>query len=292
MGRWRRLEDSASDESEHRLGLLRRLFRKKSYTLATVSRSTSAPIHSKDPMRNGMRQKRRRNFIFLLLVAMPITSLPDDRLVAQDLDAMRAVEDRLLERRLASYDEAYDREEAAKVKLSQATVKLHTALGNREIPVAELRRMEAELSLANEEVLLRAKETAQLRSEIYNQMERLAELDRELGLGGTITGNWSIDFGEDDGKGNVIFRSSATRIGGTYTLDSGRRGTLGGSLIGTRVELELIDSLDGADRKLIGTLSDDGNQLRGSWQTHELASGRRTQGGWIAQRLGRAPPSD
>lgn len=207
---------------------------------------------------------------------------------AQGLDVLRQIEDRLLEKRLESYEEAFDREEQAKQALAESTEKLDVALGNRTVDVEQLRRMEAELSLANETVLLRAKETAQIRNEVYKHMERLAEIESELSGSGLLSGRWSIRFGEsEEERGTVVFRADGTRIEGTYLLTSGRRGSLNGSFLDGRVELERIDSETGLDLKLLGQLSADEKVLRGSWQTFELASGSRTQGGWVAQRLGR-----
>ncbi len=207
---------------------------------------------------------------------------------AQSLDVLHRIETRLLDQRLADYDRAYEREQIATTVLRQATADLHSSLGDRTVAVERLRQMEAGLSLANEAALLRAQETAVVRREVYALMDRLAEVDKAIAEDiGALSGTWTLDFGEESGRGTAKLESRGTEVTGSYELASGRRGTFRGRLSGGIVELEQIDSERGPDRRLTGQLSADGTTIRGSWQTFELARGASTQGGWIARRQGR-----
>jgi hypothetical protein len=129
-------------------------------------------------------------------------------------------------------------------------------------------------------------EAARLRHEIYDRMERLGEIERELGEAGvTEWGTWTLDFGPDEGPGRVTLRTEAGRVEGQYVMQSGRRGTVRGSLTGRRLQLERIDTERGRDRTMEATLTPDGRQLQGTWVASELASGEQTSGVWRAVKV-------
>ncbi|HVS15716.1 MAG TPA: hypothetical protein VMV46_17465 [Thermoanaerobaculia bacterium] len=223
----------------------------------------------------------------LLLITLPWLLL-GDVVAAQELDALRQIEVELLAKRFADYEEANTRERDASRALRETLERLNGLIGDRSAGVEALRRLEAEVSLAREAAYLRARETTDLRLELYGRMERIEALDQVLGIGaGVLSGTWSFDLGPDDGAGTLTFRTYGERVEGSYQMADGRRGTLLGSLVDGRLELERIDTVDGRDRKLEGRLSQDGRRLTGSWQLFELASGRRTQGGWDARKLNR-----
>ena len=70
----------------------------------------------------------------LRVVVLPAICLavlaPTTAAWGQSLDVFQQIEDRLLERRLQSYDEAFEREEGARERLAESIERLHSALGN------------------------------------------------------------------------------------------------------------------------------------------------------------------
>ena len=207
---------------------------------------------------------------------------------SQALESIRRIEANLLDKRLEAYRQAHQREREASLQLTRAVQSLYDVLGNQEISVDDLRRLETEITLARETAMLRAREATDLRRDIYGRMERLEELDVELTQSeGVLSGTWTIDLGGDEGRGTATFRSFGNSVEGFYEMQDGRRGSLRGTLIDGLLELERIDSNGGRDRRLQARLSGDGRQLQGSWQTYELASGQPAEGGWTGRKVTR-----
>ncbi len=207
---------------------------------------------------------------------------------AQALESIRRIESNLLDKRLEAYRAAHQREREASQQLTRAVQSLYDVLGNQEISVDDLRRLETEITLARETAMLRAREATDLRREIYGRMERLEELDVEIAeTEGLLSGTWTLDLGGEQGRGTATFRSFGNTVEGFYEMQDGSRGSLRGTLIDGTLELERIDSSNGRDRRLQGRLSGDGRQLEGTWQTYELASGRPAEGGWVARKVTR-----
>jgi hypothetical protein len=235
----------------------------------TPSRPTAPP--------RGRRHPRALPLLVFLLLPLAAG--------AQELDALRQIEVELLAKRFADYEEATTRERDATRALRETLERLNGMIGDRGAGVETLRRLEAEVSLAREAAYLRARETTDLRLELYGRMERIEALDQVLGIGaGVLSGTWTIDLGPDDGRGTVTFRTYGERVEASYRMADGHEGSLRGTFVDGKLELERIDAVDGRDRKLEGRLSQDGRRLTGSWQMFELASGRPTQGGWDARK--------
>jgi hypothetical protein len=164
--------------------------------------------------------------------------------------------------------------------------RLYVALGDRGVAVDDLRALEADVSLARETAALRSRESTDLRQELYGRMERLEEIERELGRDGSpLQGTWTLDLGVE-GHGTVTFYSYSGRVEATYELDNGRRGTLRGVLRGNSLDLERTDAVTGLDRAFLGVLSADGTTIEGTWQAKELATGEPAAGRWTARRGG------
>jgi hypothetical protein len=235
-------------------------------------------------------ERARRTFSILTLIAatLPLLATASATATAQDLAVLRDVEVELLAKRFGDYQESTAREHDATAALRETLDRLNAMIGDEEVEVASLRRLEAEVSLAREAAYLRARETTDLRMEIYSRMERIEALDQVLGIGaGRLSGNWTLNLGPDDGAGTATFRTYGDRVEGSYQMADGHRGSFLGTLLDGRLELERIDTVEGRDRKLIARLSENGRRLSGTWQLFELASGRRTEGSWEGRKLDR-----
>jgi hypothetical protein len=225
--------------------------------------------------------------IALLLAAVQALAAP---LTAQTLAVLRDIEDRLLQRRIDAYRDTHRAEQEAGAALQSSVQRLYQALGDRGVAVDELRALEAEVSLLRETALLRARESTDLRHELYGRMERLEELERELGRDPSpLRGTWTLDLGSE-GLGTVRFFTDSGRVEASYELESGRRGTLRGVVRGSRLELERIDSVSGLDRAFLGQLSADGTRIEGTWQAKELSAGEPAAGRWSARSTAAPPP--
>ena len=224
----------------------------------------------------------RPRLIVLLLVLFHAAAAP---VLCQSLAVLRDIEDRLLQRRIDAYREAHRAEQQAAAALQSGVQRLYVALGDRGVAVDALRALEGEVSLLRETAMLRARESTELRIELYGRMERLEELDLELGREGSpLQGTWIFELGSE-GRGTITFHTYGGRVEASYELTNGRRGTLRGVLRGRELELERVDSVTGADRAFLARLSADGRSLEGTWQAKELAAGEPAVGGWSARRV-------
>jgi hypothetical protein len=225
-----------------------------------------------------------------ILIAALAASQASAPVSGQSLGVLRDIEDRLLQRRIDAYRDAHRLEQEAAAALQRGVQRLYVALGDRGVDVDALRQLEAEVSLLRVTAELRARESTDLRLELYGRMERLEELDRELGRDGSpLQGTWSLDLGAE-GQGTIVFRTYGGNVEASYELPEGRRGTLRGVLRGRSMELERIDSVTGADRTFLGLLSADGTTIEGTWQARELASGEPAAGRWSARRAAATEP--
>ena len=87
-----------------------------------------------------------------------------------------------------------------------------------------------------------------------------------------------------DQRGTFELKQSGTLLTGTYTLSGGFRGSLRGTLVKSKIHLERIDSRLGRSMDFEGSLSADLMQIRGTWQSYELAEGEGANGQWSATR--------
>jgi hypothetical protein len=85
-------------------------------------------------------------------------------------------------------------------------------------------------------------------------------------------------------RGNFQLNQSGTLVTGTYRLDGGWDGSVQGTLVKRKVYLVRIDSQLGRSMELEGTLSGDGEQIRGSWLRYELAGTEGGSGQWSARK--------
>jgi hypothetical protein len=226
-----------------------------------------------------------RPTVVLVLAALAATAPA----VAQSLAVLRDIEERLLLRRIDAYRDTHRAEQEAVARLQSQSQRLYVALGDRSISVDALRELEAEVTLLRETAVLRARQSTDLRIELYGRMERLEELDRELLRDGSLLqGTWTLDLGTE-GQGTVTFFTYSGRVDATYELQNGGRGTLRGVLRGNQLDLERIDSAGGADRAFLGQLSTDGTSIAGTWQAREIAAGEPAAGTWTARRAAAQP---
>jgi hypothetical protein len=115
--------------------------------------------------------------------------------------------------------------------------------------------------------------------------ERLALLqDREEEEVGALTGVWDLTLMPLEQRGACRLYQAGTLVNGTYRLDGGWTGSLQGTLVNRKVYLVRIDAKLGRSMELEGFLSSDGQRIRGTWLSYELAGSERATGQWSAQK--------
>lgn len=104
---------------------------------------------------------------------------------------------------------------------------------------------------------------------------------RDVGL---LTGNWDVTLMPLEQRGSFVLYQTGTLLSGTYQLAGGWTGSLQGTLVDRKVYLVRIDSKLGRMMELEGFLASDGDSIRGSWLSYELAGGEGSTGQWSARR--------
>lgn len=217
----------------------------------------------------------------LLVFAVPASS--------QDTHTEFTVESRLLDRDLELYTQARQRENEALREFRRLSDSVDSALMDPNAALSALRDLEARLSAARETAYLRLKETGAARLQIYDRMERLAQLARAversdpatLAQSGGPGGLWQIELEPLDVYGLMKLVIQGQLVTGSYRMSNGNRGSLRGTWAGGQLELEAIHSEQGAVATLEGRLDDEA-ALSGRWNSMELGSGEAVAGSWQA----------
>ncbi|MEM7248815.1 MAG: hypothetical protein AAF533_26020 [Acidobacteriota bacterium] len=115
--------------------------------------------------------------------------------------------------------------------------------------------------------------------------DRLARLEAEApDTAGPLSGTWRVTINPGSEGGELAIRQFGTLFAGQYDLGSGRTGSLRGTIVSGRIKAEAIDSAFGKDRVFFGLISDDENELTGTWEATKLGTGRPAFGEWKARR--------
>jgi len=238
--------------------------------------------------------------ILVLIVTVPMAPLPaQDEPVppaegpAAAVYASLDVEESLLAEDVARYVQLSARRDRVAARLAD----LHSALDgviNRtdalssermETLTAQIDRVRAEQVevLVGERALVdRIRERNRKIALLGERLELLKGEDVQVA--GVLTGVWDLVLLPADQNGSCRLQQAGTLINGTYRLAGGWTGSLQGTLVNRKVYLVRIDSKLGRSMELEGILSTDGDQIRGTWLSYELAGGERATGQWSARK--------
>lgn len=241
-----------------------------------------------------------RRFLWLVLIVGTI-GMPA---FGQDVGAEYATESRLLEADLDRYLEARGRESQAISRVREMARQVDDALSDPNAPVAELRTLEASFAATREAAFARLGETAEARIRMYDRMDRLQVLARQLEDRAPEplepeesgpNGLWNFNFVSAgiyalvDLEFTVSGLDRTFVVVGSYRTSNGHQGKVAGTFSGTQLTLEVLDSRRGKVALLDGTVGADG-RLQGSWQAVTTGLGDdRPQGGlWSGHRVSSA----
>jgi hypothetical protein len=144
---------------------------------------------------------------------------------------------------------------------------------------------------ANQDALLKAERDVVRR--VTDHLERLEllaqQLDtlraaRETRERESLSGTWDLVLMPAQQRGSCTLRQTGAVISGTYQLAGGWTGSFQGTLVNRKVFLVRIDSQLGKSMELEGFVAADGNRIRGTWLSYELAGAEGATGEWSAQR--------
>jgi hypothetical protein len=214
--------------------------------------------------------------------------------VPENLKSSFTVEARLLDREIDEYARAWGRQREAVNRLRSITDRLDAALSDPNSSVSSLRSMESEFGVALDSAYARARETGEVRKRLYQRMNRLAELAREierqagnqlLDIDTPLNGMWKIEAQPIDVHGLMNLRQEGTLVTGTYRLSNGNQGSVQGTFAGGNLRLELVEVEAGHVGTIRGELDTDAGEVRGDWQAMDLTGGRPSAGSWSAHKV-------
>ncbi len=215
---------------------------------------------------------------------------------SQDLSNLRSdfeLEARLLDADIQDYTVARERERNAIGRLQRVNRRFDDTLADPNASPAELIRLESEVATTRETAYTRSREAAEARGSMYNRMQRLAQLVREVepqgvevvGRSQLIGGMWRLEAGPEGLIGLLSLKQDGSLVIGSYRLSNGCRGSVKGTFAGDRLELQMVDSERGLVGTVDGKLDSDAGEIQGTWQAMELAAGRPSAGRWTAWRV-------
>lgn len=207
------------------------------------------------------------------LLSVEHTLLAEDRLAfAAAAQRRRSVVARLTELQAAR-----------EIAVAQEGTELPATLERLSAQIDQLEGERAEVGIA-ERVLVETLRTRIRRIALLDeQLAKLEAVDRPLE--GALTGRWEVALLPGAQRGTFELRQTGTVVTGLYRLSGGFTGSLRGTLVKTKVFLERIDSQLGRSMSFEAHISADGNMLRGTWRSYELADGETASSGqWSARR--------
>jgi len=197
---------------------------------------------------------------------------------AEALAAQRAAADRVA--RLAAQGEALVREvllagdlepgdvASARQRLDDAWSELDRARGEEAAQAA--RALAARASVGEHGLRWQA-----LLAEVAQLRERARTVE-------PLDGSWEVRLGPMDDRGLFELDQDGTLLSGRYAQASGRNGSLTGTFIDGKVQLEQVDSRLGRHAIFYGVWSPGDHALRGTWESRLLGTGQPAHGTWVA----------
>jgi hypothetical protein len=218
-------------------------------------------------------------------------ALPVSVATAQEPSSLESAFSReagLLDEEIAAYGRARAREKRAAADLERLNTRLDQLIEDPNASLSNFFPLEEEIAVATENACQRSRESAAARQLMYERMRTLSTMVREYeqqqARGGGIAGVWRIEARPIDLYGIFDLRAEDPVITGTYRLSNGNQGSVRGTLVGDRLELEMLDSRRGAVATVKGQFHADKAEIRGTWFAYDLSSGQPSSGDWFGSK--------
>jgi hypothetical protein len=220
---------------------------------------------------------------------------PEETLLALfTLETQSELENQMLASLRAAYRDNLEERDRFTRQLDQLYSELEAALGapGDEFDADDVAQRDRELERLEKGQMVAWDEGRRLRQQMLDARARLALLQDKIdGLLGSLpdateslTGYWDVVFVPGEQRGVFFLNHSAAILTGEYALEGGFHGSLQGTIIDQKVVLHRIDSRLGRVMDLDGTLSGDGQSIKGVWRRFDLSDGRQASGAWSATR--------
>lgn len=239
----------------------------------------------------------RRMALLLAILAIPVWAGAEQP-VAEALRVELKIQKELLAQEVEALRREREAMQQAWARVVRDTVGMIQA-NNQGESLDGLVLRDEDLRVAEAEVLGRLNAAQMLRKSILSRKAEIEATEREIAtLEQTvgpdvdpITGTWRLVYEPGGLEGFAYLRLDGTLVQGTYRLAGDWTGSLRGTYVGRRIQLERIDSQVGFASRMFGRLVRGGMEARieGTWEASELASGQPSSGSWVADRVREAP---
>ncbi len=231
----------------------------------------------------------------LLVCCLPLlstTALAAPAEPIANLESAFSIEASLLDEEIATYGRARARERRAVADLQRLNAQLDELIEDPNASLSSFTVLEEEVGVAIEVACARAKESAAARQRMYERMRRLSGIvqeyelseERQQARSGGIAGVWRVEAQPIDLYGVFDLAAENLLVTGTYRMSNGNQGSMRGTLVGSKLELEMIDSRQGAVATVKGVLDTVKGEIRGRWFAFDLSAGRPSSGDWYARK--------
>jgi hypothetical protein len=225
-----------------------------------------------------------------LWVVFPALAAPAE--TAASLQTAFSLEAGLLDEEVAAYGRARARESRAVAKLQRFNAELDELIEDPNASLSNFGLLEEEVGVAIGEACARAKESAAARQRMYERMRRLSGIVQEYEVteerrqerSGGIAGVWRVEAQPIDLYGVFELAAENLLVTGTYRMSNGNQGSMRGTLVGDKLQLEMIDTSKGAVATVKGVLDTVKGEIRGRWFAFDLSAGRPSSGDWSAHK--------
>jgi hypothetical protein len=224
---------------------------------------------------------------------------PEEQLAAiYSLRVQLEIEQRTLDDSMQRHSDLARFREEARLRVVELYKELDAAVEGRERATADdVLELEQKVERAQQDLELLVREGRLLRALIRSTQDRIEILqDRISGLrqrlpadSESLTGIWDVSYLPSGDTGVFTIRQSGTLLVGEYVLEGGWKGSLQGTFVDGTVLVHRIDSKLGRSSDLEGSLSPDGQTIRGRWQNFVLSAGSAANGTWVARKR---PPEE
>ena len=213
---------------------------------------------------------------------------------AEELKSRFAQESQLLERAIDDYGRARGTERSAIGELRRLHEQLDEGIEDPNVSLDYLNDLETQIAEARGRACTSLEQTARARRVMYDRMERLAvvarDFERQTELFGSaqtgLSGMWHIELQPLDLYGLINLRLDGAQVSGPYRLSNGNQGSVRGTLAGSVLRLEAIDSERGVIADIEANVDTTSGEIRGEWTTRVLGgSGLPAVGDWIADKV-------
>ena len=236
------------------------------------------------------------------MLAISGATAADERSGLRALEEMIVVESRLLAQAEADRVALHEEQAAASATLSRLTRELANALraaGQVDIAADDLERLQPVVVQAERDVHSSLEDVQRLHASALLATRRVSDIAERLTvlreraietrtspqeIPPPLEGTWDVVVGPLGDHGWFRLHQDGTLVTGRYEMASTRNGSLTGTFVAGKLQLDQVDAKHGRDVTYYGLFAPASDTLKGSWESKLVGTGQAAFGNWSAKR--------